>query len=99
MSAIKSINFPYVFSSNTYGRAPEESWLFESQKGGTLYRNGTSEQYQILGNRILIPRAMDMGESPEESIQGVVAPVTAFGMIEVWALQDATFNSSFFRFD
>tara|TARA_R110002110_G_scaffold182376_4_gene388712 strand:- start:2950 stop:4752 length:1803 start_codon:yes stop_codon:yes gene_type:complete len=99
LSAIKSINFPYVFSSNTYGRAPEESWLFESQKGGTLYRNGTSEQYQILGNRILIPRAMDMGESPEESIQGVVAPVTAFGMIEVWALQDATFNSSFFRFD
>ena len=97
--AIKSINFPYVFSNDTYGKVPEESWLFESQKGGTLYRNGTSEQYQILGNRILIPKAIEMGESPEEIIQGVVAPVTAFGMIEVNTLQDAAFNSSFFRFD
>ena len=97
--AIKSINFPYIFSNDTYGKVPEESWIFEDQKGGTLYRNGTSEQYQILGNRILIPKAIDMGESPEESIQGVVAPVTAFGMIEVHALQDAAFNSSFFRFD
>ena len=97
--AIKSINFPYIFSNDTYGKVPEESYIFESQKGETLYRNGTSEQYQILGNRILIPKAIDMGESPEESIQGVVAPVTAFGMIEVWALQDAAFNSSFFRFD
>tara|TARA_R100001594_G_scaffold128690_3_gene167049 strand:+ start:28 stop:1833 length:1806 start_codon:yes stop_codon:yes gene_type:complete len=97
--AIKSINFPYVFSNDTYGKVPEESWIFESQKGGTLYRNGTSEQYQILGNRILIPKAIEMGESPEESIQGVVAPVTAFGMIEVNTLQDAAFNSSFFRFD
>ena len=97
--AIKSINFPYVFSDDTYGKVPETSWLFEDQKGDTLYRNGTDEQYQILGNRILIPKAMDMGESPEESIQGLVAPVTAFGMVEAWALQDVTFNSSSFRFD
>ena len=97
--AIKSINFPYIFSNDTYGKIPTESWIFEDQKGGTIYRNGTSDQYQILGNRILIPKAIEMGESPEQSIQGVVAPVTAFGMIEVHALQDASFNSSFFRFD
>ena len=97
--SIKSINIPYIFSSYTYGKIPDFSWMFELQKGETLYRNGTSEQYQILGNRILIPKAIEMGESPEESIQGVVAPVTAFGMIEVHALQDASFNSSFFRFD
>ena len=47
----------------------------------------------------MIPKAMDMGDSPEESMQGVMAPVTAFGMVEAWAIQDVTFNSSFFRFD
>ena len=40
-----------------------------------------------------------MGDSPQQSIQGLVAPVPAFGMVEAWAIQDATFNNSKFRFD
>lgn len=105
--SIKSINFPYIFSNNTYGKIPDWSWLFEDQKDGTLYRNGTTEQYKILGNRILITKAMDLMEESSsqsyghipETTQGIVAPVTAFGMIEVHALQEASFNSSFFRVD
>ena len=99
LSATKIINYPYVFGDKTYGKIPLISEIFSQEKGGTLYRNGTSTQYQILGNRILIPKAIDMGDSPQQSIQGLVAPVTAFGMVEAWAIQDATFNNSKFRFD
>jgi len=97
--AIQEIILPYVFSNNTYGVIKSDTDLFDSQKDGTLYRNALEgQQYQILYNKILVPKSIDVHDNLED-VNGMIAPITAFGMVEVQTESVLNFNTSRFRLD
>ena len=98
LSPIKEIKSAYVFDNDTYGWITEEVFVFNYAKEDTLFKNTTTNQILILGNRILVPKAIDVEET-QENIEGLVAPITAFGMVEVQTVSDVVFNSSKFRLD
>ena len=97
--AVQEIKKPYIFNNDTYGEITEDTLHFDEQKGGTLFRNALSgNQFQILGNRILVPKSIDVHDNLEDT-NGLIAPLTAFGMVEVQVISDLNFNSSKFRLD
>ena len=97
--AIQDIKKPYVFDNNTYGEITEDTLHFDEEKSGTLFKNAVEgQQYQILGNRILVPKSIDVHDNLETT-DGLIAPITAFGMVEVQVISDLNFNTSKFRLD
>ena len=96
---IQTIKKPYVFDSNTYGEITEDTLHFDQEKSDTLFKNALEgQQFQILGNRILVPKTIDVHDNIETT-DGLVAPITAFGMVEVQVISDLNFNTSKFRLD
>ncbi len=97
--AIQEIKKPYVFNNDTYGEITEDTLHFDEQKDNTLFRNAISgNQYQILYNKILVPKSIDVHDNLEDT-NGLVAPITAFGMVEVQVISDLNYNTSRFRLD
>tara|TARA_Y100001938_G_scaffold89731_1_gene122881 strand:+ start:5891 stop:7705 length:1815 start_codon:yes stop_codon:yes gene_type:complete len=90
--AIKEITNPYVFSDDSYLRIKQFSELFQDVSDGTLYSNATTQQYRVLGNRILIEKEVNVVSPDGGDISGITASTIAFNFVEVEHIGKITYS-------
>ena len=90
--AIKEITNPYVFSDDSYLRIKQFSELFQDVSDGTLYSNATTQQYRVLGNRILIEKEVNVVSPDGGDISGITASTIAFNFVEVEHIRKITYS-------
>lgn len=90
--AIKEIKKLHIFNDDTYLGIKQFSSLFQGIADGTKYRNVTSQQYNILGNRIFIEKTIDTGAANQEDISGIKASTIAFNFVEVEHIGKVTYS-------
>ena len=90
--AIKEIKKLHIFNDDTYLGIKQFSSLFQGIADGTKYRNVTSQQYNILGNRIFIEKTIDTGAANQEDISGIRASTIAFNFVEVEHIGKVTYS-------
>ena len=81
---IKEVKTPKIYIDEVYLNMPENALHFNVFKDNTLYQNGTSTQYTIENNQIIIEKNIELDTSnPDTDIAGLTTSPIGFNFVEV----------------